>query len=396
MRRLLAAVVILSSAPAVAQTTATVTESAWVRAVDHYLAGDKASAVSELRNLEADDIAFQSRRALVAWLASAGRTQDPVEWRRAVRRAQGAAVLPLDALSALSTERVKMPAIASAYEAAALDAWQRLGEIDDDDPRASVGDDRNQPRRFRDWWQVAHLQFLMNVGRYSEFAKQADQFAPPRNDDTLRAEFYVLRGMAIESQTRTLPAGDSNPNPNMRPVPRPGMNTRGLGTNRFRDGRAGIDFDAAAEWYRRALDASPGHVDAVLHLGRVLLDLRRPADAAETLQPLLGNPCASTACALAALFTGEAHEMREVTTDAAQAYVLASTRFDVRQPALIALMQLSTRDSAAADGPALIGQFANTMPLATREGPDAWSTYLSGRRQDVEAVLRPLREAMTP
>jgi hypothetical protein len=50
----------------------------------------------------------------------------------------------------------------------------------------------------------------------------------------------------------------------------------------------------------------------------------------------------------------------------------------------------------AATGARLIGHFAESTPLAAVDGPDVWSVYLRGRRQNVNAVLRSLREAMLP
>ena len=220
----------------------------------------------------------------------------------------------------------------------------------------------------------------MNVGRHGEFRKQAGQVVLPGDDPALRAEFFLLRGMTDETDARVPPA-EGSPGLAWAPAGRQHFMTRG--------------FDNAADWYRRVLDVMPGHVEATLHLGRVLVDLKRPENATGTLRPLIADPCGTTECALASLFTGEAHEMRQSIDEAARAYARASGRFEVRQPALVALMQLSPRDSDAAYGAGLTRQFDETMPLAKRDGPDAWSIYLSGRRQNIDAVLRPLREAMS-
>ena len=82
--------------------------------------------------------------------------------------------------------------------------------------------------------------------------------------------------------------------------------------------------------------------------------------------------------------------------EAATAYAHAASLTDVRQSALLALMQLAVRSRDVATSTSLIGQFVERTPLAAVDGPDAWSVYLRGRRQNVTAVLRPLREAMVP
>ena len=59
-------------------------------------------------------------------------------------------------------------------------------------------------------------------------------------------------------------------------------------------------------------------------------------------------------------------------------------------------MQLAVRAGDVATGARLVGHFGESTPLAAVDGPDAWSVYLRGRRQNVNAALRPLREAMVP
>jgi hypothetical protein len=383
-RATLAAILLAVSAThAMPQVVAGV-DSLWARAIDDYLAGSDAS-VPALLSLSPEEVEAQSRAALVAWidtavLAGSGPRADDA-WRLAVRRVQAAALLPLEILSTLSTRPLRLPPRMKAYEIAALEAWRYLGEDELANPRRTAdADARVRQRRFRAWWEIAHLQVLMNTGRFAEFRTRAQHVRLGDDDPRLHAEFRLLRGMVDETIARVPPVSGSEAF-HLAPDTRRREIARGFGS--------------ARDWYRRALDATPGHTEATLHLGRVLLDLERPQESIATLRPLVANPCANTPCALASLFIGEAHEMRQALDEAAGAYAIASSWFEVRQSALIALMQVAARGGTAANGPPLLAQFGETMPLTRRDGPDAWSTYVSGRRQNIDALLGPLREAMS-
>ena len=360
-------------------------DSTWGRAVDAYLAGAEHGVASVLR-LSADEVSTQSNEALDAWMAraygSAGDVSARDEWRLAIRRVQAGALLPLEILTLLSTRMRLLPPM-KAYETASLAAWKRLGDDDVTDPLRADAEERARQRRFRTWWQVAYLQFLMNNARYGDFRAYAQQIRLIEGDLALRVEFFLLRGMVEESVAR-MPGAEARrrDSDELEPESRPHRMTRAL--------------DDAEGWYRRVLESAPGHVEATLHLGRVLIDLKHPQEALRTLRPLLTSPCGTTHCALASLFSGEAHEMLRANDDAATAYAHAASLTDVRQSALVALMQLAVRDGNGASGTRLIGHFAERTPLAALDGPDAWSVYLRGRRQNINAVLRPLREAMLP
>ncbi|BCS32666.1 hypothetical protein TBR22_A18800 [Luteitalea sp. TBR-22] len=359
--------------------------SAWARAVDAYLAGAEDSVPSVLR-LSTEEVTIQSREALDAWMASARAAEVGVnahdERRLAIRRVQAAALLPLEILSLLSTRMRLLPPM-KAYETAAMEAWKQLGDDDLTDPLRSGAEERARQRRFRTWWQIAYLQFLMNNARYGDFKAHAQQVRLAEGDVAPRVEVFLLRGMVEESIAR-LPAAEAvrRDNEEIEPESRLRRMTRTL--------------EDAAGWYRRVLANAPAHLEATLHLGRVLVDLKQPQEALRTLQPLLTSPYGTTHCALASLFAGEAHEMLRANDDAAMAYAHAASLSDVRQSALVALMQLAVRAGDVATGARLIGHFAERTPLAALDGPDAWSVYLRGRRQNVNAVLRPLREAMVP
>jgi hypothetical protein len=276
------------------------------------------------------------------------------------------------------------------YQDIAIDAWERLAAFEEpplEGPGASGPatreDERARLQRFRTWWRIGVLQYLLNTGRYRDFARQADRVPLADADQAMRAEFHFLCGMVREHASRSVPGPEQSRDTD-----------RGMPSSRLR--RVARAQDDAAREYGRALAAVATHVEARLHLGRVQLERKRPDDAIATLAALLTPTCATTACALAALFTGEAHEARGEFDRAGAAYARASSRQDVRQSALVALMQLAIRRGRARSGAHLLGQFTDGAPLSRHDDPDAWSAYLGGRRQDIVAVLGPLREALLP
>ncbi len=364
------------AAPASGQAGAT--PSAWARAVDGYLGGAPEQAAAALRDVSPGDARVQARAALDGWMARAraaeGGPQAAAERRLAIRRVQASAALPLEIVSAVSTRTRSAPLMES-YQDIAIDAWERLAAFEG---RTA---DRAQLEHFRTWWRIGVLQYLVNVGRYPDFIRQARQVRLTAGDTAMRAEFHFLQGMVEEHDARSTSPVDRNPN---RRLPDPRV--RG----------ATLTQDDAIREYRRALAAVPSHAEATLHLGRVLLERKRPDEAIDTLAGLVDRVCMSTLCALAALFTGEAHDVQGDFEKAAAAYARASSRQDVRQSAMVALVQLMVRSGDTRSGAGLLGHFAGTAPLAREEQPDAWSMYLSGRRQNIDAVLRPLREAMLP
>lgn len=151
--------------------------STWARAVDAYLAGAEDS-VNSVPGLSPDEVTTQSREALDAWMsrahAAAGTVNAPAEWRLAIRRVQASALLPLEILSLLSTRLRLLPPM-KAYEDASMDAWKRLGYDEMADALPLGAESRARQRRFRTWWQIAYLQFLMNNARYADFREHAPQ-----------------------------------------------------------------------------------------------------------------------------------------------------------------------------------------------------------------------------
>ncbi len=370
--------------------------------VDHYLAGRHELVAASLRDIQPGAVRQLSRDAMDGWEARARAAQGGAEAadqrRLAIRRLQASAALPLELVSAIST-RTRVDARLDPYQEVAIDAWERLAAFEDarlegsgSAGRAVRDAERTRLQQFRTWWRIGVLQYLLNVGRHDDFVRHARLVRLSRDDRTMQAEFHFLQGM-IEEKTARATRGSAV------------QSSGGMGADRHATagGRPAsalreldLAMDSAAKSYRRALDAMPDHEEARLHLGRVALDVRRPEEALTRLAPLLKTPCTSITCGLAALFTGEAHDLRGEADDAGRAYARASTVAAVRQSALVALMQLAVRRGDVRAGTGLVGHFAEGAPLPRHDGPDAWSTYLGGRRQDIGAVLGPLSKAILP
>jgi hypothetical protein len=366
-------------------------DTVWVRAVDGYLVRDDERAVAVL-TLSPDEITRQSQDAFASWTSRVRATAHgpgaTEERRLAIRRLQASALLSLEVLLPASA-LVEATGTTRAFEDAGVEAWERLARFET--PRLEgPGEARREAqarhavlRRFRDWWRAGFLQHLLNAGRFAEFRSLARMPGAADGDPRLHAEVLLLRGMVEETSSRMLD----------------GVAATAAGSSRRPESRlraADMALAQAATSYTRAIEAAPGHREARLRLGRVLLERGRPEQALRTLEPLTTARCTEWVCGLAALFSGEAQEARGAKEDAAAAYAKASSAIAVRQSALLALMQLAIRRGEAAKAFDMSGQFLAKSPLAAQDTPDAWSVYVSGRRPDPEAVLGPLREAVLP
>lgn len=385
--------VLLSSWP----TDVLARDTAWSRAVEAYLDGrvDDVAAVLDLPN---DAVRRQAREALDGWLAqagSAGPQTATAERRLAVRRVQGAAALAVELLVRLSGTRRPAETL-EGFERAGIEAWEQLARMErvrletlDAPGREAREQERRALQRFRTIWQVAFLQYLVTVGRHGDFEKQAPFVRLGEAPTETQAEFHLLEGLRQETASRYLVLGRGDRTSALGNTYQPAL---GMPTSRQRLVNAALD--RAGEAYRRALDLAPDHGEARLHFGRVALDRRRPDDAIARLASLVTSPCRTVICGLAALFTGEAHEQRSALEDASRAYAIASSVQDVRQSALLAMMQLAVRRGDSSRSAGLVTHFASSAPLAQVDQPDAWSAYVSGQRASIEGVLAPLRMSL--
>jgi len=378
----------IAAIPAVARSQ----PARWPDVIEAYLDG-RVDEAARLLASSADTLTVDAQAALDAWTARARLEDDgpapAAERRAAVRRVQASALLPLEVLVQLSSH-VPVGETPGPLEVVATAAWERLSELESlrldapgDRDRRSRTEGGLQLKRFRDRWQVAYLQYLVNGGRHRQARALVARLRLPPDDPVMRAEVRLLAGMPDEFAGRMVEeSAIKSAVGSTVPVSR----VRGIG----------LRLDEAARAYGQALAAIPSHREARLRLGRVQLERKRPAEAADTLAPLRTTPCRQVICGLAWLFTGEAYETSNRLNDASAAYAQASTALAVRQSALVALMQLSLRGGRPRQAFDLTSQFSAEWPLASLESPDAWSDYLAGRRADADAVLQPLREALLP
>jgi hypothetical protein len=365
---------------------------AWADAIDEYLTGRDAH-MSAFLEMPPHELEQQGKDAIALWRARSrsaeGTPHASDEQRLAVRRLQAAALLPLEWLLPLSAQS-NVSSQMTALDNVGIAAWEALAGFEQLQ-MVTPGDlgrmDREQHRaalaRFRLCWRVARLQYLVNAGRYEDFAEQASSIRLPSDERGLRAEYYVLRGMVEEVQGRR---------PRVPQPRRPGEPV--IPESRLRDLNGAMD--EATKWYRQALEDVDRHAEARMRLGRVHLDRSRPKDALRILQPLLTESCTHATCALAFLFAGEAHELDGAPDQAQRAYAIAVAVPAVRQSATVALMQLALRQGDRQVATALADQFSTGRPMASEVAPDLWSVYVGGRRPFSGALLRFVREARLP
>jgi hypothetical protein len=380
---LVTSICVLSGWPARAQVGGP-TESGWATAVDRYLAGDLAGTASVLAALTPEDIRSQSEAAAQTWLLDATRARPTSEARRvAVRRIQAAALVPLEVLLGLARHEASGPR-AKALQVALTQAWRPLTALTDTPRLASPS-----LVHFYLWSKVGYFQALLNAGHLYALEGVARNVQPP--DDApaeMRAEFFLLRGMAEERMARlaasSAAAGQTFDVPGAQLVVP------------SRAARVSRSLAAATSWYELAAELAPAHDEVRTHLGRTLIERQQPEAAIRVLAPLTDVSCTSTWCALAQLFTAEAHELAGRLPEASNGFARAAGPLSTRQSALVALMRLSVQTADPSAGITLTSQLLTTSPLRNYSAPDAWSEYISGIRKNSDAVLRPMREALLP
>lgn len=230
-------------------------------------------------------------------------------------------------------------------------------------------------------WRLGQLHLLL-------FARQVDEVeGRVRRDDVkrlpaaLQAEWYVARGIASETAAR-LSIGTSR----VQQTP--------FGTSAVpRQLWVERNFRAALQHYEAALAADGTHLETRVRLGRVLLELGKPAEARPHLERAATERCLDVVCGLAWLFLGEWHMTHGTPEGARRAYVRASSVLDLRQSALFGLLA-ATMQTRPALAIGLTRQFDAKAMLGGRNEPDAWSRYLSGHPFGLPTVVQAMREGV--
>lgn len=391
-------IALTGSAPA--QTpSALSTADDWTHVADLYLTGQVRAAVAPLAQTPPEQALLAARAAFDAWET---RTDEPSLRRATARRLQASAMLVLEVLLPLAGEGVATGLLP--YETLGNDAVKRL-EPSSQDTWGSAPEDGRLLRQFRAWWQVAMLQYLVaSRSDRRDVVIRAARPAFPATEAAATADRAFLIGLVAETEARASAPGDwpapggpgsqaGDTTPHSRTRYQQGW--REVDQPTSRKAKLTLGLEAAARSFREALELDPTHVEAHLHLGRVLLELERLDESATHLRPLATAPCNDAICGLAWLSLGEIHEQRDQPEDAAMAYVRASGTTMTRQAAVVALMQLALRRGDTAQAFGLTAQFERG-PLAASSGADAWTNYTSGRRQRPDAVHQRLKAALLP
>jgi len=369
-------------------------ESSWIAALDRYLTGDYAGATASVDVLIAGGGEAAASGAVARIVEDISRAPaGSREHASSVRRLQGAVLVPLECLLPLSARVADDPRFAPLqrvleHAIAALDHV-----VVKADPRLA---------EFRLWSRIGLMQHQLNTGQLAELEQVAKALRIPDGDHAARAEFALLRGMARERTARLVTSvyggshtylstldmyGPLGPVGNWAPK---GVfsSDRAVAARRY--------FRGAADWYKQALEVVPSHAEARLHLGRTLIDLKRPQDAVGVLGELTREPCGTPDCPVARLFIGAAHEALGDPDAALTAYSHASRHAATRQSALAALLHLELEQGRPDRTLPLSRQLQEPVPASGQDEPDAWGIYVGGRRADSAAVLRPMRERVLP
>lgn len=367
---------------------------AWLDVIDRYLAGDYEAATLTLDASLSQRLVTPDASAAIARIRQqvAASLAETSERRLAVRRLQGAVLVPLEALLPLSARVADDPRF-TPLEQVLRQAIDAVAVVErSDEPELAA---------FRAWAEVGVMQFLLNTGRLGELERFGQALRLPGGLPDLQAEHDLLRGLVRERTARIVTGASSGGQTFVVPEAggaqgqiREGSAAGGVTVRVDRAVLARRYWASAARWYQRVLDIRPAHAEARLRLARTWLDRRQPARALTMLAPLTTKPCASTACALAVLFAGEAHERIGDVSRAAASYRDASADARTRQSAVLALLGLSLRG----DGQGGLALARTFSPPSSSLGdvPDAWGVYVGGRREDVAAVLGPLRRGLLP
>lgn len=270
-------------------------------------------------------------------------------------------------------------------EAIAIDALGHAARFETLEllPHDRLGRPPDEIRRvlahFRARWYVAFLQVLVNLQRRRDVLAIVGRIKLPAADTAALAEMRFLRGLLEESVVRFNAAER-----------RTGISVTEPSSSMLSVGKR---YGTASNWFRQALAARPGHIEARLHLGRLALEGGRHAQALETLAPLDVPSVEPAWRGLARLFMAESHAGSGAQGAARRAFEQAAEIAEVRQSALVALTLMSMRDGELASAADLMkGLDATDVPAD--DSADAWTAYVSGRRANHDAVLTLMREAL--
>lgn len=332
----------------------------WAAAVHAYRQGDYALAATHASALEGAAPSGEVTRAIA-------------QWRDAPDRQASASLLAASAAMALELALGH----AQAGDRTTVSSYLRLGQ----DARDALLRIDADATRFSAHWDLARLQVLLLARDFTAVVRAGASVPAQSLAAEWLAEWHVARGLAREFQSRQA-LWDRPTNAQVLPVtPSPFERELWMANER----------QAAIAEYRRALDQSPGHLEAKVRLGRVLWEGGRSDQARGHLMTAASRDCGNVLCGLAWLFLGDWYAKHGTTAEAREAYLQASRVLDVRQSALVSLLRIVLRESPGSAAE-LVRQFDAASALGRQQTPDAWSHYLASSPLGLPAVIGALRD----
>lgn len=155
----------------------------------------------------------------------------------------------------------------------------------------------------------------------------------------------------------------------------------------------GESLKRAEEFYTRALEVTPGDVEARVHRGRVRSLRGRHKDAIADLRAALEGATDPYVKYHAALFLGGAYEALDDIEQARGAYERAGAIYPLAQSPHLALNRLATHRGDMPAAQREVQQVLRLSPNAPNRG-DPWWTYHLGSGRRVDAALVELRGAI--
>jgi tetratricopeptide (TPR) repeat protein len=143
----------------------------------------------------------------------------------------------------------------------------------------------------------------------------------------------------------------------------------------------------AEGFFRRALTLNPRRADARLRLGHVLLERKKPQEAADELRRALSATADPQLRYFGSMFLGAAEEAQGHFDDAGRAYAAASEAYPGAQSPYLALSELARRRG---DRSSAIVQVRRLFDLHD-ERDDPWWSYRSVQGQHADELLPQLR-----
>ena len=148
----------------------------------------------------------------------------------------------------------------------------------------------------------------------------------------------------------------------------------------------------AEHFLRRAVELAPGHAEAAIRLGRVLVLRQHAGEAADVLARALALQPSNTLAYFGQLFLGDAEQALDHRAAAQSAYERAAELQPAAQSPHLALALLARRQ---ADRPAAI-EAIERMFSQTRLRFDPWWEYFGGTEDHADALLDAVRNALSP